>query len=62
MGALDVGLGEAGVVADHVQLFVSEDHLEGEDVASSTEVGYGEGMAQAVGVDVGDAGAVGDGG
>ena len=51
MDAANVGLCEAGVVAHHVEVLMAEDHLEGEDVASGAEVGDGEGVAEAMGMD-----------
>ena len=62
MDAGAVGLGDAGVAADHGQVGVAEQVLQSEEVPTAPQVGDGEGMAKTVGVDVGDAGALADAG
>jgi len=53
-----VGLGDASVAADHGQVGVAEQVLQSEEVPTAAQVGDGEGVTKAVGVDVGDAGAL----
>jgi len=60
VGVGAVGLDEAEVAFDHFEGGVAEEALEGPGVAVVAEVGDGEGVAEPVGVDVGDAGAVAD--
>lgn len=61
MGRGDVGLGEAEIEATHFEGGVAEDGLEAVDVSAVAEVGDGEGVAEAVGVAIGDACAGADG-
>ena len=53
--ALEVGLGDVGVAADHFEAGVADEVLEDVDVAAVAQEFDGEGVAEAVGVDVGDA-------
>ena len=58
MGLSQVGLGDLEVALDHFQGLVAEDGLQGKDVAAVAQEGDGEGVAEAVGVGAGDAGAL----
>ena len=58
MDGFDVGLGQVQVFLAHVEGGVAEQHLEGVDVAAVAQEGDREGVAEAVGVDALDAGAV----
>lgn len=60
MAGVDVGLGDGKVVVDHGEGGVAEDHFEGVGVATVAQVVDGEGVTEAVGVDVGYFGAVAD--
>lgn len=62
MGVGGVGLGEVEIAADHFQAGVAEELLEGVDVSAVSEVVDGEGVPEAVRVDVGYAGACAEGG
>ena len=57
-----VGLGDTRIAAHHGQIRVSEQFLEGEQVAPVAQVGDGEGVAEAVRVNMGDASAFADAG
>lgn len=57
MGGGQVGLGDVEIVVDHIERGVTEQALKGEDVTAAAQVPDGEGVAEAVGVDVGNAGA-----
>lgn len=57
MGAVEIDLGEGEVAFDHVERGVPEQFLEGVGVATVAQVLDGEGVAEAVRVDVSDAGA-----
>ena len=61
MGVGGVGLGKFEVTADHFEGGVAEEALEGVDVSAVAEVVDGEGVAKAVGVGFGDAGAFAEG-
>ena len=58
MCVFNVDLGDGNVALDHLQGGVAEDALEFEDVAAIAEECDGEGMAEAMGVGVGDVGAL----
>lgn len=53
MGVGAVGAHDVEVASDHLESGVTEEVLEGEGVAAVAEVGDGEGVTKAVGVDVG---------
>lgn len=57
VAGVNVGLGDGEVVVDHGEGGVAEDHFEGVGVATVAQVVDGEGVTEAVGVDVGDFGA-----
>ena len=61
MHLVNVGLGEFEIDADGFEGGMSEHGLEGVDVTAVAEVLNGEGMAEAVGMNVGDACAFADG-
>ncbi len=62
MGRLDVCLGQGEIFAHHVHRRVSQHHLQGEGIAAIAQVGDGEGVAEAMRIHIGDAGALADGG
>ena len=60
MGLGTVGTDDGQVALDHLEVGMAEEDLEGEGIPAVAQVGDGEGVAEAVGVDVGDGGAVPD--
>jgi len=60
VGVLAVGADDGEVAFDHIEVGVAKEDLEGEGVASVAEVGDGEGVTEAVGVDFQDASSAGD--
>lgn len=58
MGVGAVGLDDVEVAGDHGEVGVSEEVAEGEGIALVAEVGDGEGVPEAMGMNVGDAGTV----
>ena len=60
MGLGTVGTDDGQVALDHLEVGMAEEDLEGEGIAVVAQVGDGEGVAEAMGVDVGDVGAVPD--
>jgi len=58
VGGFDVGLGDEEVAFDHIEGGVAQGGLERVDVAVVAQVLDGECVAEAVGIDVGDAGAL----
>lgn len=61
MVGLEVGLGDIEVVAHGLHVGVAKNHLEGEGIAAVFEVLDGEGVAEAMRVDILDACTRGDG-
>ena len=60
MSGFHVTLGDAGIMAYHLQVFMAEDGLQGEEITSGAQIIDGEGMAQAMGMDVRHTGALGE--
>jgi len=58
VGGVQIGLGDAQVAGDHFHGFVAQHALQGPGIAAIAKVVDCEGVAKAVGVDIGYSGSI----